>query len=63
MRPDSIRRRLIALILTLAAGVLVQAQSARKVPTDSEIRQILADRVDKYRQSVGIVVGVIDPKA
>jgi hypothetical protein len=26
-------------------------------PPDSEIRQILVDRIDKDRQSVGIVVG------
>ncbi len=31
------------------------------VPSDAEIRQILADRIDRDRQSVGIVVGVIDP--
>ena len=31
------------------------------IPTDSEIRQILVDRIDKERQSVGIVVGVIEP--
>jgi len=30
------------------------------VPSDAEIRQILADRIDRDRQSVGIVVGVID---
>ena len=30
-------------------------------PTDSDIRQILVDRIDKYQQSVGIVVGVIGP--
>jgi CubicO group peptidase (beta-lactamase class C family) len=32
------------------------------VPSDAEIRQILADRIDRDRQSVGIVVGVIDAK-
>jgi D-alanyl-D-alanine-carboxypeptidase/D-alanyl-D-alanine-endopeptidase len=37
-----------------------QAQLTAQVAPDSEIRRILADRVDKYRQSVGIVVGIIE---
>jgi len=37
----------------------LRAQSPA-VPSDAEIRQILADRIDRDRQSVGIVVGVID---
>ncbi len=56
-------RHHIALVLTIvfvSAGAL--AQTARQVPDDAEIRQILAERVDKYRQSVGIVVGVIEPQ-
>jgi len=32
------------------------------VPSDAEIRQILVDRIDRDRQSVGIVVGVVDIK-
>jgi CubicO group peptidase (beta-lactamase class C family) len=32
------------------------------VPSDADIRQILADRIDRDRQSVGIVVGVIEAK-
>jgi D-alanyl-D-alanine-carboxypeptidase/D-alanyl-D-alanine-endopeptidase len=35
---------------------------AQPVPPDSEIRKILADRIDTAHQSVGIVVGVIEPK-
>ncbi|MGA2965031.1 MAG: serine hydrolase domain-containing protein [Terriglobales bacterium] len=31
-----------------------------QVPSDSEIRDILIERIDKQRQSVGIVLGVID---
>jgi hypothetical protein len=31
-------------------------------PSDSDIRQILIKRIDKEKQSVGIVVGVIDAK-
>lgn len=49
-------------------GILVAGTGAGQVPTaslvpkDSDIRQILVNRIDKYRQSVGIVVGVIEPK-
>jgi serine-type D-Ala-D-Ala carboxypeptidase/endopeptidase len=32
------------------------------LPSDSEIRQILTDRIDTQHQSVGIVVGVIGPE-
>jgi len=31
------------------------------VPSDAEIRKILVDRIDAQKQSVGIVVGVIEP--
>ena len=44
----------IALTLLVATAV-----AAASVP-DSEIREILVQRVDAYRQAVGIVVGVID---
>jgi CubicO group peptidase (beta-lactamase class C family) len=30
-------------------------------PSDSEIRQILSDRIDRDHQSIGIVIGVIEP--
>jgi serine-type D-Ala-D-Ala carboxypeptidase/endopeptidase len=36
--------------------------STLAVPSDPEIRKILIERIDKYRQSVGIVVGVIGPQ-
>ncbi len=38
------------------------AKSSWSMPSDSDIRQILVDRIDTQKQSVGIVVGVIDPK-
>jgi serine-type D-Ala-D-Ala carboxypeptidase/endopeptidase len=34
---------------------------ASQMPSDSEIRTILAERIDRDKQSVGIVVGVIEP--
>lgn len=46
---------MLALVVQGAA-----AQSSR-LPSDSEIRQILVERIDKYKQSVGMVVGVIEP--
>jgi CubicO group peptidase (beta-lactamase class C family) len=47
----------------LAAQIVTgQAPVSSPTPSDSEIRKILADRVDTYRQSVGIVVGVIEPQ-
>ncbi len=37
-----------------------QSPSTQAFPSDSEIRNILVDRIDKDHQSVGMVVGVID---
>ncbi|HEX3741925.1 MAG TPA: serine hydrolase [Terriglobales bacterium] len=37
-----------------------QSSSASRQPEDSEIRKILVERIDKQRQSVGIIVGIID---
>jgi hypothetical protein len=38
-----------------------QAAPTAAPPSDSQIREILAHRIDVEQQSVGIVVGVIDP--
>ena len=47
----------------LAAQTLAgQAAETSPVPPDSEIRKMLVDRIDANRQSVGIVVGVIEPR-
>ena len=43
------------MVLALAAA----AESP--VPADAEIRKILTERVETYRQSAGIVVGVVEP--
>jgi D-alanyl-D-alanine-carboxypeptidase/D-alanyl-D-alanine-endopeptidase len=55
-------RRFIPVILALGllAASTVHAQPS-PVPSDAEIRQILVDRIDVQKQSVGIVVGVIEP--
>src|ERR1700730_14386379 len=46
------------LVLALA---IAWAQSTPAAPSDEEIRQILKERIDVQHQSVGIVVGVVDP--
>jgi D-alanyl-D-alanine-carboxypeptidase/D-alanyl-D-alanine-endopeptidase len=52
------------LFVSVLAVVLLPAQSFPEspIPSDSEIRKILAERIDKEHQSVGIVVGIIEPK-
>lgn len=51
---------LAASLLALLTPVAARAQ-APAVPSDAEIRKILVDRIDAQKQSVGIVVGVIEP--
>jgi serine-type D-Ala-D-Ala carboxypeptidase/endopeptidase len=50
--------------ISLLASILwLTSVSAQTVaPPDSEIRKILADRIDRDHQGVGIVVGIIEPK-
>jgi len=43
-------------------GESFAAQSSQGIPTSAEIREILVERIDKLRQSVGIVVGIIEPQ-
>ena len=49
----------LALAIAVAAS-MAQTPSAPPTASDADIRKILADRIDVHRQSVGIVVGVID---
>jgi CubicO group peptidase (beta-lactamase class C family) len=58
---------IIALLFAgaLSAAGQVSAEKAppeSAVPPDAEIRKILAERIDAQHQSVGIVVGVIEPR-
>ena len=53
--------RRVALTLALAASAGAAAAQPQTIATDAQIREILADRIDAQRQSVGIVVGVIEP--
>ena len=55
--------------IAIVAGVSVamttanaQSPSGSPVPSNSEIRRILAERIDGQRQSIGMVVGVIEPQ-
>jgi hypothetical protein len=65
----SVRSTTLALSLFLiwAGTAMAQtpthaAQSARSMPSDSEIHKILVDQIDTQKQGVGLVVGVIDPR-
>jgi serine-type D-Ala-D-Ala carboxypeptidase/endopeptidase len=50
-----------SVILTLAI-FLPMALAMAQLPSDSEIRQMLVDRIDAQKQAVGIVVGIVDAK-
>ena len=52
--------RVAALVMVCAAVADPRAASS-SVPSDDEIRTILVDRIEVQKQSVGIVVGVIEP--
>jgi len=47
--------------LVLHATGSISQPSAVTAPSDAEIRRILVDRIDVQKQSVGIVVGVVEP--
>lgn len=44
---------------SLILAIVVAARVGAQTPSDAEIRKILIDRIDKYENSVGMVVGVI----
>lgn len=48
-------------IVSVLALALIAATATADAITTAEIQKILADRIDSQRQSVGIVVGVIEP--
>jgi CubicO group peptidase (beta-lactamase class C family) len=52
------------ILLSLAMCTMGSADASGRAvaPPDSDIRQILVNRIDKEKQGVGIVVGVIDAK-
>ena len=56
------RRSNILLCVALCLMGSAHAAGGGAAPSDSEIRQILVNRIDTEKQGVGIVVGVIDAK-
>src|SRR5437867_4262223 len=57
------KRNFFAFLFVLSALCSrAAAQIPPGVPSDEEIRKILVQRIDEAKQSVGIVVGVIEPK-
>jgi D-alanyl-D-alanine-carboxypeptidase/D-alanyl-D-alanine-endopeptidase len=59
------KTKFLALIFEMALSIATPsalAASESAVPPDSEIRKILVDRIDTRHQSVGIVVGVVEPQ-
>ena len=59
-RRTVIRAIIVAVLVLLIAYAVVSSAQGQTI-TDTDIRKILADRIDAQRQSYGIVVGVIDP--
>src|SRR5690242_9544597 len=54
--------KVFMIFAVIFAGLsVVAAESVSPVPSDEEIRKILIQRIDEAKQSVGIVVGVIEP--
>lgn len=49
-------------VATLVIMMSLTGPLEAQIPADPEIRRILAERIDQYGQSVGIVVGVIEPR-
>ena len=58
------RNALVFTVNTILVGTLALAQPPpdSPVPSDTEIRKILADRIGSENSGIGIVVGVIDAK-
>ena len=53
-----------SILLSIALCLVGSAHAAARAsaPSDADIRQILVNRIDKEKQGVGIVIGVIDAK-
>ncbi|HLG95753.1 MAG TPA: serine hydrolase domain-containing protein [Bryobacteraceae bacterium] len=52
--------RIIGLLGVTSLGTAQVHRTRAMVPSDDQIREILAERIDREHESVGIVVGVID---
>lgn len=49
-------------LVLMAAALMLATRMPAQVPSDDEIHKILVQRIDEYKQNVGIVVGVVDAK-
>jgi CubicO group peptidase (beta-lactamase class C family) len=62
---QKIMKRNILLALSglgaLFCNALAESTPTSPIPSDDEIRSIIVDRIDNQKQSLGIVVGVIEP--
>jgi serine-type D-Ala-D-Ala carboxypeptidase/endopeptidase len=59
MNSKNINRALAGFVL-LATGAAAQTSTTPVIPTDAEIRKILADRIGTENNGAGIVVGIVD---
>lgn len=50
----------VALAGAMAGALDAQSPAGSPRPADAELRAIIVDRIDTQRQSVGIVIGVVD---
>ena len=60
-RPSSLQLTMSFIVIAMAAMAAQTPPSSPGVPPDAAIRKMLMDRVDVHRQSVGMVVGIIEP--
>ena len=56
-----LRVGVLAALLCSSGSLVAQSPDSSGIASDAEIRKIITERVDTYHQSVGIVVGVIEP--
>ncbi|MEI2301169.1 serine hydrolase [Ensifer sp. MJa1] len=56
----TMRHLVLNWIFLMALGTTAHANPPSFAPTDADIRKILAERIDEQKQSIGIVVGIID---
>lgn len=49
-----------AFALIVTTQLRAQSQAPARTPSDGDIRRLLAERIDTYRQSAGIVIGIIE---
>lgn len=54
--------RPLLLLLLAMAGMVSARPTAASFPSDAEIRQLLAMRVDTQKRATGIVVGIVSPQ-